>query len=95
MLVTFYSDRTTLGSDITLVEYLDRIFSARHSEIWQNFGIILLWIDHLPAFCITSGASIRQPPEEVTSVAHLSFAGTQARCHCYHSDSLRTRWQSD
>ncbi|KAF1779574.1 CDR ABC transporter [Phytophthora cactorum] len=34
----------TLGSDITVAEYLDRIFSARQCEIWQNFGIILLWI---------------------------------------------------
>ncbi|ETO65368.1 hypothetical protein F444_17315 [Phytophthora nicotianae P1976] len=33
-----------LGSDITVVKYLDLIFSARHSEIWGNFGVIFLWI---------------------------------------------------
>ncbi|ETI56189.1 hypothetical protein F443_01230 [Phytophthora nicotianae P1569] len=34
----------TLGNEITISDYLDEIFSAKHNEIWSNFGIILLWI---------------------------------------------------
>ncbi|OWZ17807.1 Pleiotropic drug resistance protein transporter [Phytophthora megakarya] len=37
----------TLGNDITVAEYLDNIFSAKHSEIWTNFGFVLLWISCL------------------------------------------------
>ncbi|KAL3663572.1 hypothetical protein V7S43_011459 [Phytophthora oleae] len=34
----------TLSSGITVSEYLDEIFSAKHSEIWSNFAIVVLWI---------------------------------------------------
>ncbi|KAE9030578.1 hypothetical protein PR003_g11846 [Phytophthora rubi] len=34
----------TLGSNITVAEYLEEIFSARHDEIWSNFGVVMLWI---------------------------------------------------
>uniref|UniRef100_H3GDX6 ABC transporter domain-containing protein n=1 Tax=Phytophthora ramorum TaxID=164328 RepID=H3GDX6_PHYRM len=34
----------TLGTNITVAEYLDEIFSAKHSGIWSNFAIVLLWI---------------------------------------------------
>ncbi|KAG4048774.1 hypothetical protein JG687_00011290 [Phytophthora cactorum] len=34
----------TLGNGITVSEYLGEIFSAKHSDIWPNFGIVLLWI---------------------------------------------------
>ncbi|POM74405.1 ABC Superfamily [Phytophthora palmivora] len=34
----------TLGNGVTVAEYLDTIFSAKHSEIWTNFAIVLLWI---------------------------------------------------
>jgi len=37
----------TLGSEITVSEYLEQIFSAKHSEIWSNFGIVLVWIASL------------------------------------------------
>ncbi|GMF38595.1 unnamed protein product [Phytophthora fragariaefolia] len=33
-----------LGSNISVSEYLDDVFSAKHSEIWSNFGIVVLWI---------------------------------------------------
>ncbi|GMF37253.1 unnamed protein product [Phytophthora lilii] len=34
----------TLTEGITVAEYLDDVFSAKHSEIWSNFAIVLLWI---------------------------------------------------
>ncbi|EEY61573.1 ATP-binding Cassette (ABC) Superfamily [Phytophthora infestans T30-4] len=34
----------TLGNEITVSDYLDEIFSAKRSEIWSNFGFIMLWI---------------------------------------------------
>ncbi|KAG1708964.1 hypothetical protein DVH05_022596 [Phytophthora capsici] len=34
----------TLRSGITVSEYLEDTFSAKHSEIWSNFAFVMLWI---------------------------------------------------
>eukprot|EP00644_Phytophthora_capsici_P019803 jgi/Phyca11/12504/fgenesh1_pm.PHYCAscaffold_308_\ len=34
----------TLRSGITVSEYWRDTFSAKHSEIWSNFAIVMLWI---------------------------------------------------
>ncbi|RLN65946.1 hypothetical protein BBJ29_007096 [Phytophthora kernoviae] len=34
----------SLADGITVTQYLEDIFSAKHSEIWTNFGLVVLWI---------------------------------------------------